>query len=98
MGNNSSSEPSGTEKHQRKGKNGKKKGNSPSPTSVSSPVNGSNDSATSSPVRPEVVYQEKSPVQISPVETQINLGRAIKDPADYASKDNSVDGILSIKH
>ncbi|MBQ3263794.1 type IV secretion system DNA-binding domain-containing protein [Candidatus Saccharibacteria bacterium] len=98
VGNNSSSEPSGTEKHQRKGKNGKKKGNSPSPTSVSSPVNGSNDSATSSPVRPEVVYQEKSPVQISPVETQINLGRAIKDPADYASKDNSVDGILSIKH
>ena len=60
----------------------------------------SDNSPVSSPVvhRPEVVYQEKSSVKINPSEKRIDLQRPVKDPANYAEKDNSVDGFLSIKH
>ncbi len=58
----------------------------------------SSNSPASSPVRPEVVHQEKSPVRIDTSEKRIDLQKPIKDPADYASRDNSVDGFLSIKH
>ena len=67
----------------------RKKGNkNKKSTPVNSPVN--------SPVKVE--YQEKSPVQISTSEKQINLSQPIKNPDHYANKDNSADGFLAIKH
>ena len=50
------------------------------------------------PVRPEVEYQEKSTITIQPSHTPLPLSTPVKDTEDYASKDNSVDGILAIKH
>ncbi len=52
----------------------------------------------SSPVRPEVEYQEKSTVEIRPSHTALPLEKPVKDPGDYAEKDNSVDGFLTIRH
>ena len=54
--------------------------------------------STSSPVRPEVEYQEKSTVEIHPSHTALPLEKPVKDPGDYAEKDNSVDGFLTIRH
>ena len=83
-------EKKSTGKNNKKGKRRpEKKGNTSSDNSpVSSPVTH----------RPEVIYQEKSSVKINPSEKRIDLQKPIKDPADYAEKDNSVDGFLSIKH
>ncbi|MBR3329005.1 type IV secretion system DNA-binding domain-containing protein [Candidatus Saccharibacteria bacterium] len=50
------------------------------------------------PVKPEVEYQEKTAVKIEPSKTPISLSTPIKSPDNYAEKDNSVDGFLSIKH
>ncbi len=52
----------------------------------------------SSPVRPEVEYQEKSTVEIHPSHTALPLEKPVKDPENYAEKDNSVDGFLTIRH
>ncbi|MBR3256527.1 type IV secretion system DNA-binding domain-containing protein [Candidatus Saccharibacteria bacterium] len=49
-------------------------------------------------VKPEVEYQEKSTITIQPSHTPLPLSTPVKDTEDYASKDNSVDGILAIKH
>ncbi len=54
--------------------------------------------STSSPVRPEVEYQEKSTVEIRPSHTALPLEKPVKDPQNYAKKDNSVDGFLTIRH
>ncbi len=51
----------------------------------------------STPVRPEVEYQEKSVAQIQPSNKPISLSEPIKNPDEYVAKDNSVDGILTIK-
>ena len=51
-----------------------------------------------SPVRPEVEYQEKSTVTIHPTHDSLPLSTPVKKTEDYAEKDNSVDGFLSIKH
>lgn len=53
---------------------------------------------TSSPVRPEVEYQEKSTIEIRPSHTALPLEKPVKDPENYAEKDNSVDGFLTIRH
>ena len=47
---------------------------------------------------PKIEYQEKSAAKITPDNTPVSLSTPVKDPEDYASKDNSVDGFLSIKH
>lgn len=49
-------------------------------------------------VKPEVEYQEKSTITIQPSHTPLSLSTPVKDTEAYASKDNSVDGILAIKH
>ena len=57
---------------------------------------GSNAGSTS--VRPEVECQEKSTVDIHPSHNSLPLSTPVKHTEDFASKDNSVDGFLSIKH
>lgn len=52
----------------------------------------------STPVKPEVEYQEKSPTEIHPSHTPISLSTPVKRTEDFASRDNSVDGFLAIKH
>ena len=49
-------------------------------------------------VRPGVEYQEKSTVEIKPSHNSLPLSTPVKDTENYAPKDNSVDGFLSIKH
>ena len=53
---------------------------------------------SASPVKPEVEYQEKTVVEIMPSNRPVSLSTPVKDPDDYAEKDNSVDGFLAIKH
>ena len=62
-----------------------------SPTPVSS-------SPAATPVHPEVEYQEKTTVNIRPTHHPLPLSTPVKDAENYATKDNSVDGFLSIKH
>jgi hypothetical protein len=50
------------------------------------------------PVHPEVEYREKSSVEITPRNTPVSLSTPVKNPEDFAPKDNSVDGFLSIRH
>ncbi len=45
-----------------------------------------------------VTYKEKSAAPITPSHTPIKLDKPVADPQDFAKTDNSVDGILSIKH
>ena len=52
----------------------------------------------STPVRPEVEYQEKSTVEIKPSDKPLSLLTPVKRTDDFVDKDNSVDGFLSIKH
>ena len=54
--------------------------------------------ASATPVRPEVEYQEKSTVDIHPSHNSLPLSTPVKRTEDFAGKDNSVDGFLSIKH
>ena len=71
---------------------------------VTSPVTPVNNNSVASPVapgvtvKPDVEYQEKSAVSIKPSHTAIDLEAPIKEPENYAEKDNSVDGFLAIKH
>ena len=60
------------------------------PTPVSTP-----DSTT---VRPEVEYQEKSTEKIQPSHKPLELNMPIRSANQFADKDNSMDGIISIKH
>ena len=50
------------------------------------------------PVTPEVEYREKSTVQIKPSHHDLPLNTPVKRTENFADKDNSVDGFLSIKH
>lgn len=59
-----------------------------------SPVN----SPVSSPLKPNIEVQEKSAVVIKTTEKEMDLSQPIKDPANYAKTDNSMDGVLNIKH
>lgn len=92
------SEPKGNNKA-KKGKRSKKFKKS---TPVVPPVNRNNRPANSghhaSPVTPEVEYQEKSTVTITPSHDKLPLSTPVNRPDHYAEKDNSVDGFLAIKH
>ena len=74
-------------------KNNRKPNNSPvnREKSPSSPV-------FPTPVRPEVEYQEKTTIEITPSHTPVSLSTPVKRTDNYANKDNSVDGFLAIKH
>jgi hypothetical protein len=79
-------------------KNKKGKQHPKKSTPVSSPVKSEKKPVQSSPVTPEVEYQEKSPVKVATNNKPVSLSTPVKDPTDYAPVDNSVDGFLSIKH
>ena len=49
-------------------------------------------------VKPEVEYQEKTPVNIQPSHNAVSLSTPIRRRDNFVEVDNSVDGILSIKH
>ena len=49
-------------------------------------------------VKPEVEYQEKTPVAIKPTHESVPLSTPVKRADHYAKTDNSVDGFLAIKH
>ncbi len=101
-------EPVYTEKEQpKKGKTQKnrnrKKGNKKSEKDPQKKTRGdkiltATSDTKSAPVKPEVEYQEKSVVEIRPSHNSLPLSTPVKNTDNYASKDNSVDGILSIKH
>ena len=61
-------------------------------------INTSNNQIHSTHVKPEVEYQEKSVVDIKPSHNSLPLSTPVKHTEDFANKDNSVDGFLSIKH
>ena len=52
----------------------------------------------STPVKPVIEYQEKSTAKIEPSHVSISLNTPVKNPDNFANKDNSVDGFLAIKH
>ena len=52
----------------------------------------------STPVKPEVEYQEKDSIDIQPSHNPVSLSTPIRRTDSYVEKDNSVDGFLSIKH
>ncbi|MBQ3348705.1 type IV secretion system DNA-binding domain-containing protein [Candidatus Saccharibacteria bacterium] len=60
-------------------------------TTHSSPVKSGNSPVT-------IEYQEKPVVKIEPTEKRVDLHKPVKNPSDYAEVDNSMDGVLSIKH
>ncbi|MBR0488329.1 type IV secretion system DNA-binding domain-containing protein [Candidatus Saccharibacteria bacterium] len=66
--------------------------------STNAPQNVRPDGHSSTPIRPEVTHLEKSPVIIPTSDTSLDLSKPIKDPADFAKRDNSMDGMLSVKH
>ncbi len=66
-------------------------------TSTMSDGTNKNSDASSSPVRPEIEFQEKSTVEINPSHQPLSLSTPVKRTEDFAAKDNSVDGFLSIK-
>ncbi len=70
----------------------------PASTPVASPVAQTKKSTASTPVKPEVEYQEKSTVDIRPSHHATSLEQPIHRADHYATKDNSVDGFLAIKH
>ena len=49
-------------------------------------------------ITPDIEYREKSAAPIDTNERSIDLSRAVKDPSNYAGRDNSMDGFLSIRH
>lgn len=49
-------------------------------------------------VKPEIEYREKTEVEIKPSSTPISLATPVKRTDEFADKDNSIDGFLSIKH
>ncbi len=77
----------------KKGSKKSRKGQLAQKKTANSPV-----SPLSAPVKPEVEYQEKSTVKLKPSHNKTDLSKPIKDPENFAKKDNSVDGFLTVKH
>lgn len=75
----------------RRGKHGKTttEGTIENPTTPAKP---------STYVKPEIEYLEKTEVEITPSNTPISLSTPVKRADEFAEKDNSIDGFLSIKH
>ena len=96
-GKNGGAKPDAKDRRNGKGKRSIRK-KSASPTPDSSPVKPGTRNTVSTPVKPEVEYQEKSTVQINPSHNPLLLSEPVKRTEDFANKDNSVDGFLSIKH
>ena len=65
--------------------------NSPTPVKEQS-------STVPAPVKPEVVYQEKTVVEIRPSHNSLPLDKPVRSGDHYAEVDNSIDGFLAIKH
>ena len=80
-----------------KGKKGKKRPENKKKEQKSTPVVPP-VKANSTPVKPEVEYQEKDSVDIQPSHDPVSLSTPIRRTDTYVEKDNSVDGFLSIKH
>ena len=106
---NQHSTKKGNQKHQKGKRNHKKYPGSSHPNPVkSNPVPSQVNPApiqakptvqpSSTPVRPQVEYQEKTSVTINPSHNSLPLSTPVKDAENYAERDNSVDGFLSIKH
>ncbi len=70
----------------------------PGRASVGNKSSAKPNATSGTPVKLEVEEQEKTAVEIRPSHDAISLSTPIKDTENYASKDNSVDGFLSIKH
>ena len=85
-------------KRSKKSRNNRNRGNTPKAAPVISGNSTGKEGIVSSPVRPEVEYQEKSAAQITPSHKPVSLSTPVNLPERYAAVDNSVDGILSIKH
>ena len=68
------------------------------PTTAKTTVHSSPVNLQSSPVKPGVEYQEKTTVEIHPSHHPLSPLTSVKEPEQFAPKDNSVDGFLSIKH
>ena len=66
--------------------------------SVVPPIKPVDNNAGAAPVKPEVEYQEKSTIDIRPSHNSLPLSTPVKRTEDFAGKDNSVDGFLSIRH
>ena len=79
-------------------KKGKKRFEKQNSTPVIPSVNNNHKVSNSTPVKPEVEYQEKSTVDIHPSHNSLPLSTPVKHTENFASKDNSVDGFLAIKH
>ncbi len=80
--------------------NNKPQGNKPAKKPVKHGKKGNDHSPTpvSSPVKPEIEYREKTPVNIKADNKPVSLSTPVNDPSDYAPVDNSNDGFLSVKH
>ncbi len=92
---------SSRKKSKKRGKKGKAAAVAAPVTSpVATPVVNANSapSTPSSPVRPEVEYQEKSTATIKPTHHSLPLSTPVERTDHHAEKDNSMDGFLAIKH
>ncbi len=87
-----------TQKNRNRKKGNKKSEKDPQKKTRGDKILTATGNAKSTPVKPEVEYQEKSVVEIRPSHNSLPLSTPVKNTDNYASKDNSVDGILSIKH
>lgn len=87
-------------RNRKKGKRtAQEKATKPAAKSNNSPIhNAANAINLTSPIKPEVEYREKSTIEIRPSHNSLPLSTPVKDAGNYAPKDNSVDGFLSIKH
>ncbi len=91
--------PVSTKNDRKKNRNRGKKGRNASPSPASPTPVKTADKPKSAPV--SVEYQEKSTVEVKPSHKPASiesLEQPIRNPENYAKKDNSVDGFLSIRH
>ena len=101
QGNNEAAKPVETTKPAKKGKvnsKNQRRNNKKGKKRQAVPTVKPTKNASATPVRPEVEYQEKSTVDIHPSHNSLPLSTPVKRTEDFAGKDNSVDGFLSIKH
>ena len=50
-------------------------------------------------MKPEIVHQEKSAATVpTSNEPAVDFNKPIRDPQNYAGVDNSMDGVLAVKH